>query len=99
MLVSSDAPPRGEYTLTRSHPELERLISNAVCDEDFAAALLADPITAISHAGYSTRLSGTERRVLSSVQGAQSVAEFAAELHQRLHPSSLHLTSTCSDSA
>lgn len=68
------------------HPELERLISNAVCDEGFAAALLADPVVALARTGYDTRLSRLEQHLVESVRGAQSLAEFAAQLHQRLHP-------------
>lgn len=68
------------------HPELERLISNAVCDEGFAAALLADPVMALARTGYDARLSGVEQHLVESVRGAQSLAEFAARLHQRLHP-------------
>jgi hypothetical protein len=74
----SDQAVRGRY------PELQRLISNAVCDERFAAALIADPAAALSYSGYATRLSGAEQNLLASVRGAQNLAEFAARLHQRL---------------
>lgn len=68
------------------YPELERMISNAVCDEGFAAALLADPSAALARAGYTARLSGDEQHLVGSVRGAQSLAEFAARLHQQLQP-------------
>lgn len=95
MLLSRDRSYQTERSGRSDYPELERLISNAVCDERFAAALLADPAAALSHGGYATRLSGDERNLVGSVRGAQTLAEFAAQLHKRLHP--IRATSTWSE--
>lgn len=86
MTHSHEAPRHSEMVGRLSYPELERIISNAVCDEGFAAALLADPVAALSRAGYDSRLSGPEQHLVGSVRGARSLAEFAAQLHQRLNP-------------
>jgi hypothetical protein len=94
MLLSPESAAHADRADPADHPELERLISNAVCDERFAAALLADPAAALSNGGYAARLSGAERHLVGSVRGAQSVAEFAAQLHKRLHPAAMRTTST-----
>lgn len=66
------------------HPEVERLIGNAVCDPHFATALIHDPLCALHGAGYALRLSTDERGAVVSVQGARSITEFAAILYERL---------------
>jgi hypothetical protein len=75
-------PPQMSDITRKTYPELERLMSNAVCDERFA--LLTDPARALAHAGYSGRLSNDERALVSSVVGARSLAEFAAQLCTQL---------------
>jgi hypothetical protein len=65
----------------RRHPELERLICAAVSNHRFATQLIAAPATALEHFEGARLLSPAERALVTSVNGATDIYDFAARLH------------------
>ena len=65
-------------------PGLERLMSAALAEPDFAAQLLADPAAALEHVPPAVQLSAAERALVASVTGASDIHDFAARLHARI---------------
>jgi hypothetical protein len=68
----------------RAYPGLERLIVAALADPSFAAALLADPATAVEHASGMLQLTHHERDLAISITGATDIHDFAARLHAKM---------------
>jgi len=60
--------------------DLQELIGIAVVDVVFRAELLADPRKALTGFG----LNSADRRAANAIQGARSLAEYAARLEQRV---------------
>ena len=69
----------------RRHPELERLVCAAVSNPRFATQLLAAPAVALEHSEHGRQLSAAEWAMVTSIDGATDIYDFAARLHAQLH--------------
>jgi hypothetical protein len=65
------------------YPELERLICVALSNQQFAAALISAPATALEHSGYGRWLSPAERAMVHAITGAVDIYDFAARLYSK----------------
>jgi hypothetical protein len=68
----------------RRYPELERLICAAAINSDLATLLLNDPAVAVELLGYDFRLSPAECSLLTSIQGATDIYDFASRLRDQI---------------
>ena len=68
----------------RRHVELERLVCAAVSNARFATQLLAAPDAALESSEYGRHLSSAERAIVTSINGATDIHDFAARLHARM---------------
>lgn len=67
----------------RRHPELERLICAAMSNQHFASKLLVAPEDALALWDYRFHLSPTEQDMITSINGAADIYDFAARLHAK----------------
>lgn len=65
---------------------LEKLICAALADSMFAAALIANPIEALTTSAHNTLLTEGERVLVCSVIGASDIHDYAARLHAITYP-------------
>ena len=68
----------------RRHPELERLICAAVSNQRFANQLITAPEMALRHSEHGRQLTPAEWAIVTSIDGATDIYEFAARLHARV---------------
>jgi hypothetical protein len=68
----------------RRYPELERLICAAAINSDLATLLINDPAVAVELLGYDFRLSPAECSLLTSIQGATDIYDFALRLREQI---------------
>ncbi len=73
------------FGVGRRYPELERLICAAVSNQRFASQLIAAPETALKHSEHGRQLTPTEWALVTSIDGATDIHDFAARLHARMH--------------
>jgi hypothetical protein len=74
----------GGRTHRPRYPELERLICLAVSNKSIADDLLLAPERALDRIGAYCRLSPVERALVTSINGADDIHEFAAQLYARV---------------
>jgi hypothetical protein len=68
----------------RRHPELERLICAAMSNQRFATQLVAAPRAALEHSEHGRQLTPAEWALVTSIDGASDIYDFAARLHARV---------------
>lgn len=66
------------------HPELERLICAAISNQRFASQLLVAPEDALALWDYRYQLSPAEKDLITSINDAADIYDFAARLHARI---------------
>lgn len=67
------------------YPALERLICAAVSNTQFAQRLVASPSDALAVSEFAHGMTLEEQRLVSSIQGAQDIHDFARRLYERTH--------------
>jgi len=72
------------FRVEQRHPALERLICAAVSNDRFATQLVAAPETALRHSEHGRQLSPAEWAMVTSIDDATDIYEFAARLHARV---------------
>ena len=72
------------FGMARRHPALERLICAAISNERFGTQLVAAPEVALDHSEHGRHLSPAERALVTSVNDATDIYDFAARLHARV---------------
>lgn len=71
------------FGTARHHPELERLICAALSNQRFAKQLLVSPEDALALWDHRYQLSPAERAMVTSINGAADIYDFAARLHAK----------------